>query len=129
MTCEIITAKDGTRIIACSKGRGAPRLRKCACGFPGALLCDGCDQTVCGECAVSPATEQDFCPRCFSPVFKQWLRDHVEVHSAARSVRRRMFRMWVRQHPESFDVISRTPEGLAARALGCNEDAGKRRSR
>lgn len=126
MTCDTIVAKDGTRIIACSRGP-APRLKKCAtCGKPGALLCDGCDKSVCGDCAVSPATEQDFCPRCFGPVFKQWLRENPTTLEATREVRRRAFRIWARVKPEAFDVICRTSEGLAARALGCIQDAGDR---
>lgn len=126
MTCERIVAKDGTVIIACSRGP-APRLKKCAtCGKPGALLCDGCDSSVCRECAVSPATEQDFCPSCFGPVFRQWLRDYEQVLAFTQEHRREAFRQWARIKPGAFDVIERTSEGLAARALGCNQDAGDR---
>lgn len=130
MTCTTVRGKDGTLMILCSRGRH-PRLKECAtCGLPGALLCDGCDQVVCGECSVSPATEQDFCPRCFSPVFKKWLTEYaVDPSSTTKQQRRRAFRAWAMAMPNAFDVINRTPEGLAARALGCNHDAGTRRAK
>lgn len=130
MTCTTVTGKDGAVMILCSRGR-APRLKKCAtCGLPGALLCDGCDGVLCADCAVSPATEQDFCPRCFSPVFKKWLADYrINPSATTKQQRRRAFRAWAKARPQAFDEIKRTPEGLAARALGCNHDAGTRKAK
>jgi len=113
MTCEQITTKDGARMIICSKGR-LPTKKCATCGLPAALECDGCDKVLCEGCAVSPATEQDFCPKCFEPVFRQFLEAHPAAKAATREVRRRMFRTFARAMPHTFDCIPRTTEGRRA---------------
>ena len=68
--------------------------------------------------SLSPAAEQDFCPSCFAPVFKQFLESHPGAKTAERERRRRMFRSFARHMPHAFDCIPRTAEGLTARAGG-----------
>lgn len=116
MTCIPFRSNDGkTSGFVCTRGPRV-KLTKCAtCGLPGGKLCDGCDQPLCDSCAVSPAAEQDFCPACFEPVWRQFLASHHEMRDATRERRRRVFRSFARMMPQAFDCIPRTAEGQKAR--------------
>lgn len=117
MTCHHFKSEDGKITgFVCTRGR-KPKGKKCAtCSQPGALLlCDGCDQPLCGSCHVSPKRDVDFCPRCFHPTWTVWLRacelGHLPAAPAERQARRMAFRKWARENPAFFDVIKRTVAG------------------
>lgn len=67
MPCRPVSVPGGFAIVCGPRGRR----RKCACGRPADLLCDGkvpskksgtCDRPLCSKCATSPAPGVDLCP-------------------------------------------------------------------
>lgn len=116
VTCHPFKSEDGKVTgFVCTRGRG-PSRKKCAtCGAFCGLLCDGCDRPICAECAVGPVSSQDFCPACFAPAWKVWLRlPDLEVPRERRH-RRIAFRAWVRAHPNIFaELVPMTRAGRAA---------------
>lgn len=70
MPCDIHKLKDGTTIIACTRG---PRERHyCTCGRVARFQCDYplsgpkegqmCDRWICGVCKQSVGEDRDYCP-------------------------------------------------------------------
>lgn len=120
MTCIPFESADGKVTgFVCTRGRGSKK-RCCTCQKAGALLlCDGCDRPLCGECAVSPKKDVDFCPKCFQPTWVVWLRacelGHLPAAPGERLARRMAFRQWARANPAFFDCIKRTRASTGAR--------------
>lgn len=112
MTCHRLELPGGGVAIACTRGRARPaKCATCNVGRAG-LLCDGCDAKLGACCAVSPRPGLDFCPACFEPVWRLWLRtlapELAGTPSAIRVARRVAFRAFAAQHPEAFDAVPRT---------------------
>ncbi len=71
MSCHVIKLKDGSTMIACSRGR-QPKPKCYICGKPADLLCDyvleiglknpTCDRPLCSEHRVKIANDIDYCP-------------------------------------------------------------------
>lgn len=119
MSCKVIDI-NGARAIVCSKGgRPKPCQAKASPTCTSAeYLCDGCDVSLCRSCAVSTGGH-DWCPRCFEPVWRKWLKQRTTFILAApdvqREERRRLFREWAHAHPDEFLCLprSRAAEGAA----------------
>lgn len=118
MTCHRLTSPDTGRVMGILCTRGPARKQKCGvliggrkCGESAELLCDGCDVVLCLPHRVKVIRSGpelgdlafDFCPACFEPVFRAWVREHGRTLSQAQ--RRVEFRAFARAHPEAFDGI------------------------
>lgn len=88
-------------VIACGRRR---RVKCATCKLADAgLECDGCDRPLCASCSVSPRKELDYCPRCFEPAWKHWLRLFPTSASVyTREERRAAFRQWARHEADTF---------------------------
>jgi hypothetical protein len=78
MTCHVVKA-GGVMAIVCTSGR----TMRCACGGPGALLCDWklgkgktCDTPMCQGCAKEVAPEKHLC-RAHQADYAKWLEKKV----------------------------------------------------
>lgn len=95
-----------------------PRDGKLCRAKPADRLCDGCDVQMCAGCRVTVTTrgrERDFCPVCFEPVFRSWLKA-LGVIPTSRDLRRELFRAWARRNQEFFDSIPLSKATLAEEA-------------
>lgn len=128
MTCTPFKSDDGKVTgIACTRGR---RHRTCQvpeqgkgklCRSPATLQCDGCDVHMCAGCSVAVQHSgglRDFCPQCFEPVFRAWLKSHPHSYggqtaSEARMNRRKNFRLHAALHPEAFAELKLSKAGAA----------------
>lgn len=105
-----------------------PRVKSCRAILDGKFcrakpadrLCDGCDVQLCASCRVTVRTrgrERDFCPVCFEPVFREWLKTvHFGVRRVTRELRRIAFRQYAQRSPEAFDSIPLSKATLAEEA-------------
>lgn len=119
MTCTKVALPGGGVVIACR--RGPARKKPCvACGHDAQAICDRCDRPVCPSCSVAPVSSQDFCPGCFLPAWKEWLRVRTVFFLAhpdiQRDERRRAFRAWVRENATRFaELVPMSAAGIAAK--------------
>lgn len=69
MGCDFRKGPGGVTLIACTRGRRAPKCSVCG-NKPGTQLCDGpgaapgktCDRPLCTGCAQRAGPNTDYCP-------------------------------------------------------------------
>lgn len=109
MTCYVLRDADGKLAIGC--GRRATPQRCHVCRKVGQLLCDGCDKPLCAVCSVAPTSKLDFCPPCFEPIFRPWMKAGGasfyagSTDAAALANGRNAFRAWARANVAAFEAI------------------------
>lgn len=118
MSCRPLKIGDVTGVV-CARGRQKKSTQKCGvlvdgkpCGESSELLCDGCDVILCNPHRVAAARggeRLDFCPKCFAPVFKAWLKTLPAPLLTNQYERRLLFRQWARVNPEAFHSIPLSP--------------------